>query len=136
VALAAANERGVEAQRDVVEEEAVADATHVDPPLGSAESVKSAERIVPVEAEIACKVVARPEGDADEGEAALDRYCGDFGERPVAPCHTERVGVRLPREVGRVVFGSEDPRFDTAVSRLVQQLLRARASSARARIDE
>lgn len=136
VTLATVNERGVEAERDVVEEEPVADAPHVDRPLGSAESVKRAERIVAVEAEVARKVVARPKGDADERQAPFDRHLGHCGQRPVAAGDTERVGVRLPRELGRIVFGSEDPRVDPAVSRLVQQLLRARASSARARVNE
>src|SRR2546427_724430 len=60
VALAAVDEPGVGAERDVVEEDPLADPPDVDSPLGAAERGQRGERIVAVEPDVAGEVVPRP----------------------------------------------------------------------------
>jgi hypothetical protein len=136
VALAAVDELRVEPDGDVVQEEPLADPSDVDPPLRSAERIQRADRVVAVEPEVAREVVPRAEGDADEGEPALERDFGDRGERAVAAGDAQRISLRASGELGRIVFGAEDPGLDPAPPGLFLQLLDARASAARARIDD
>jgi hypothetical protein len=136
VALAAVHEVGVEPQRDVVQENALGDASDVDRPLPSLEGVQGADRVVAVETQVAREVVARPERDADERQLALERNFGDRGERAVTARDAERVSVGRAGELGGVVAGAQDPRFDSAFSRRLEELFRARRAGARARVDE
>src|SRR5204862_1467168 len=64
--LTPVHESCVETERDVVQEEPVVHAADVDPAPAAVERVTGADRIVPVEAEVAGEVVPRPERDADE----------------------------------------------------------------------
>jgi hypothetical protein len=77
VPLAPVDELGVDAERDVVQEDPVSDAADVDAPLPPGEGIQRADRIVPVEAEVPREVVARSEGDGDERELALEGDVGD-----------------------------------------------------------
>ena len=102
--LAPVHEPRVQAERDVVQEEALADASDVDAPLDAVvERGERAERIVAVEAEVAGEVVPRPERDADERHVLLDRDLCDGSERAVAARHPEHVCVGLPRQLRQVV---------------------------------
>ena len=105
--LAPVDEAGVDPERDVVQEEAVVDAGHVDPPFDAGEGRQGSQRIVSVEAEVAREVVSRPERDADKGQPALDRHLGDRRERPVAPRDPEGPGLRAR---ARAVTSSSAPR--------------------------
>jgi hypothetical protein len=127
----------VEAERDVVQEEPLADSPDVDPLLRAGERVESAKRVVPVEAQIAREVVSRPERNADERKVAFERDLGDRGERAVAAGDTERVGLAGGSgQGGWIILGSEDPGVDPAARSFVAKLLRARAAAPRAGIDE
>jgi len=77
MAFAAVHQSRVRAERHVVQEEPVAGVADVDAALGPVERLQGCKRILPVEAEIAHEVVARAEGDADEGHVTLQRGLGD-----------------------------------------------------------
>ncbi len=80
VSFAAMDELGVEAERDVVQEEPIRDAPGVDPALRAFEGVECMDGIVSVELEVACEVVSRAERDADERQAALECNLSDRRE--------------------------------------------------------
>ena len=121
--LAPVHEAGVDPERDVVEEEAVAGARHVDPPLDAvAEGGQGPDRVVAVEPEVTREVVPRPEGDADEWHVLLDRDRGDSGERTVAAGHAEHVGSGAPRELLQIVAVLEEAHLDAAGGRRVAEL--------------
>ena len=82
--LPAVDEPGVEAERDVVQEETVTGPPDVDPPLAARERVERSDRVVAVEAEVARKVVAGAERHAHEPKVALDGDTRDGSERSVA----------------------------------------------------
>jgi hypothetical protein len=136
MALAVVDELRVQPERDVVQEQALADPADVDPPLGSPESVQCADGIVAVEPEVAREVVSGSEGNADEGEVALDRDLCDCGERAVTAGSPECLRIAVACELRDVVAGREDPCLDPAARCLVAELLRARAAAARARVDQ
>ncbi len=123
VVLAPVHEPRVDPERDVVEEEAVAGARHVDAPLDAVvECGQGADRVVAVEPEVAREVVPRPERDADERHVLLDRDLGDGGERAVAAGHAEHVGSGAPRELLQVVAVLEEAHLDAAALRRVAEL--------------
>src|SRR5438876_4581892 len=66
VVLAPVDEPGVEAERDVVQEEPVAGPPDVDPPLAAGERLERTDGVVAVEAEVAREVVPGAEGHAHE----------------------------------------------------------------------
>jgi hypothetical protein len=136
MAFAVVDELRIEPQRDVVQEQALADPTDVDPPLESPKRVQRADWIVAVESEVTREVVSRSEGNADEGDVALDRDLCDCGERTVTTGGAERRRVGITGELCDVIFRLEDPRLDPAARGLLAELLRARASAARARVDQ
>jgi hypothetical protein len=74
-------------------------------------------------------VVPRPERDAHERQAALDRDCGDVAERPVAAGDPDRIGFSGARERRRVLAGSERVRLDAALAGSVCQLARVGAAA-------
>ena len=73
VSLAAVDEYRIDAERDVVQKETIADTAHVDTPFRSCERGERADRIAAVDAEIPREVIPRPERDADKWEVAFDR---------------------------------------------------------------
>ena len=105
VALAAVDESGVEAERDVVEEAPLAGQARVHAALDAVEARQGGERVVAVEAEVAGEVVPRAERHHHEGEVALDRHARDGAERAVAAGHAQRIGVRATGELDEVVVG-------------------------------
>jgi hypothetical protein len=136
-ALAPVHEPGVDAERHVVEEDAVPGAADVDQPFGPArERVKRCDRVVAVEAEVAGEVVARAEGHADEGQLALERDLRDRAERAVAAGDPECLGLGAACELGRILAGAEHAHLDAASPCLVRQFLRVRRARAGARVDE
>jgi hypothetical protein len=135
MSLTAIDELCVQPDRDVVEEDAVAGAADVDPPLGSGERGQRADRVAPVEPEIAGEVIARAEGDDDERKVALDRDPGDRAQRSVPARDSERFGVGTAGKVGRIVVGAENSCLDAPGAGLRNELFRARLS-ARAWVDE
>ncbi len=102
VVLAPVHEAGVDAERDVVEEDAVADLADVDLSLDRivVEGRQRAERIVAVEADVSGEVVPRSERNADEGRVGLERDRGDLPRgsrrRPRCPARRRRRRVRAP----------------------------------------
>lgn len=133
--LSLVDEVGVSADRDVVQEESLADASDVDPSLHASEGDQGADRIVTIETEVAREVVPGAERDADERQVALDRDLGDRRQRSVAPGdpHRPRVGSC---ELRRIVVGAEDSGLDPLAPCRLFKLLRARILTTRARIDE
>lgn len=132
------DEVGVEAQGDVVQEQAVADAADVDAALLTLhERAEGADRVVAVETDVPRKVVPRAERDADEREVALDRHLCDRRERSVAAGDAERVGLGGAGELGRIVgLRMEYVRLDAAAAGLLDKVLRARIVVTRARVDQ
>jgi hypothetical protein len=119
------DEARIEPQRDVVEKEAIADRTHVDPPLAAVEGREGCDRVVPVDAEVSGEVVPCPERNADEGKVAPDGDRRDGGERAVSTCHSQgfRSGVGRPAsDLGRVVVLAEDVDVDTKATSLRGEL--------------
>ena len=88
------DDRGVDAERHVVDEEPVADRRVVDAPLdGVAEGVEARARVVAVDAQVEGEVVAGAGRDAHERQVVLDGDRGDEGLGPVAAGHAEAVGA-------------------------------------------
>ena len=108
----------------------------VDPAFLACERIERGDRVVPVQAEVTREMVARPKGDADEGQVALDRDFRDRRQRAVAARHAERVGLSRSCELRGVVLLLEDSGFDPAVGGGRAKLVRARGVVPRARIDE
>src|SRR5207237_8348502 len=95
VMLAPVHEACVGADRHVVEEESSANPAEVDAlDRAGVEDGERRERIVTVEAGVACEVVARSEGNADEARAGLERGRRDRGERSVAARDAHDLGSR------------------------------------------
>ena len=69
------------------------------------------------------EVVARSEGDADEGQLSFERDGGDRRQRSVTARHPERVRFGRAREPGRVLAVAEDVRLDPERLRLLRQIL-------------
>jgi hypothetical protein len=136
VALAFVHKERVEAERDVVEKEAFADSADVDRSLGSGEGVQRADWIVAVQPDVSREMVTGAERDADERQVPLERDLGDRGQGAVAAGDAECFRVGVPGELGGIVAGPENTCFDPAAARFFCEFLRARASVARARIDE
>jgi hypothetical protein len=134
--LAPMDERRIQAEREVVQEQGAVRAPDVDPALDAGEGFQGRERIVAVEAEIPREVVPRPVGNADKRDVALERDLGHASERPVAPGDAEGVGVGLSRKVSGVLALAEHVRLDTARLRTRSELLHGRLRVARARVDE
>ena len=108
--------RGVDPERDVVQEQAVVDARPTSIRRSTPrEGREGSERVVSVEAEVAREVVSRPERDADEGQVALDRHLGDRRERAVArPPSRARSASASRARPSSVVALAEDVHRDTA----------------------
>jgi hypothetical protein len=136
VVLTPVHQARVETERDVVEEEPVARARDVDPPLGTFEGFQRRERVVAVEPEVAGEVVPRPERDADECRAGLDRGCGDPGEGAVAACGAQDGSAGGPGKLRRVVAPLQEVRLDAALPGGARELVGARVAVAGARVDQ
>src|SRR5205085_5806200 len=96
VVLPPVDELGVDAERDVVQEEPLADTPHVDAFLAAAEGVERGDRVAAVDPDVAREVVPRPEGNDDERKVALERDDSAPRQRAVASGDPKRVGVRGP----------------------------------------
>ena len=87
------NDRGVDAQRHVVDEETVVDRSEVDAALHRiAISMHRGPGVVAVKAEIEGEVVSGTRRDADERKAVFDGDRSHQRLRAVAAGHTEAVG--------------------------------------------
>ena len=126
VGLPLPHEARVQPDRDVVQEETVTCAAHVDGTLGSLERVERGDRVVGIEPEVAGEVVPRPDRDDEEGQPALDRNGCDRPQRAVAAARAERVRIRFAGQRLHVVARLEEVRGDAAALRLLGDL-RARA---------
>ena len=116
--LAPVHERRVDPERDVVQEAAAADAAHVHAPFLAAEALERAERVVPIEPDVAGEVIPGAERNADEGQIALDRDRGDARHGAVTAGHAEDVDGGPARELGGVLALADDPRLDPEPLRL------------------
>src|SRR4051794_24608623 len=127
VALPAVHEPGVDTDRDVVQEAAVGDAADIDLPFDSClEGRERPERVVAVEADVSREVVPRPERDADEGGARLERDRRDCAERPVAPRHADDLSAGGPGDLAGALVLAEDVRLDPESLRLGDELVGSR----------
>ena len=134
--LAPVHEPRVEAERDVVQEEPVADAADVDPSLLAVEGREDSDRIVAVEPDVPGEVIAGPERDADERNVLLDRHLGHRSQRAVSACHSEGLGACVPRDLRKVFPLLEEMDLDGKPTRSVNQLVRARRARSRALVDD
>jgi hypothetical protein len=104
------HESGVEAQRDVVEEDSTVHSGGVDPTFRAVESRERGERVVWVEAEIPREVVPRTERDADEGNVLLERDGRNCPQRTVSARDPERRDAALrslPSDARSVLAGTQ-----------------------------
>jgi hypothetical protein len=134
--LAPVDESRVEAERYVVEEEPPVDASDVDSAFDAGEGRQRPERVVPIETEVAGKVVPGSVRDADEGKPALERDLGDRCKRAVAPRDSEAVRISGACDFGGVLTGAEGMRVDPARPRACRKLVRARFRVPCTRIDD
>ena len=114
VVLTPVDEPGVDAEGHVVEEEPVARLADVDAPLSCVvvERCERTERVVPVEADVAGEMIARPEGDADERRAGLERDPRDRSERAVAARRAEHRRTGGACELRGIVSLLQEMRLD------------------------
>jgi hypothetical protein len=136
VPLAAVYELGIEAERDVVQEESVGDAPDVDPPLRTFEGVERLDGVIAVEPEVAREVVAGAEWDADERQVALECNLRYRRERAVAAGNPEDLLVCSAGAPFSIVVGSENAGRQTTATRLLGKLLGRRPPAPRTGIDE
>ena len=88
------DDRGVDAERHVVDEEPIVDRGVVDPPFDRVpEGVDAPAGVLTVETEVEGEVVAGAGGDADERDIVLDGDRRDEGLRAVAAGHPQAVGA-------------------------------------------
>ena len=85
VRLAAVDERGVGAERDVVQEKPFADPADVDPPFLAAEGRERRQRIRTVKPEVAREVVPCPERDTDNCSSRSIATCATAASDPSPP---------------------------------------------------
>jgi hypothetical protein len=133
------HEARIQAQRDVVEKEALADRADVDPPLAALEGREGSNRVVPVDAEVSGEVVPRPERNADEREVALQGDRRDCRVRAVSTGHSQgfRSGLgRSAGNLGRVVVLAEDVDVDRKATSFLGELFRRGPLVSRPRIDQ
>ena len=84
----------IDAERGVVDEDALVERREVDAPLDPVgERIERADDVVPVEAEVEGEVVARAGGDADVGNVMPHGDRGDQRLRAVTPRHPDDVGT-------------------------------------------
>ena len=130
----------VDAEGDVVQEDAAVHFAHVDQALHPIrERVKSPGHVLPVHTEVQREVVARPDRDADEGQPMRRGDCCYVRERPVAARHPERIctiGHDLQDACPQVVAGAEDHCFDSALACLLDDPVAGRRAVTRPGVDE
>ena len=132
VDLAPVHERRVGADRDVVQEQALAGTPNVDATLPARECLERRHGIAPVEAEIPGEVIAGPEGNADERQVVLDRDLCDRRQRAVAAGDSDclRIGRTFRGNRCRVFALAQYVRSDSPSGRPVSQFLDTDASPA------
>ena len=130
------DQRGVGAERDVVQKNAVAGQADIDPPLIAAEGCERTQRVRMIEPQVAGEVIASPERDTDKRQLALEGNLGDRRQLAVAARNAEHVGASFGCKRSRIVALTEDAGLDFPRSRRGKQLIRARPALPRARVDQ
>jgi hypothetical protein len=119
------DDRGIDPQRHVVDEEAVVDRSEVDPSLHRvAIGIHRGPGVVAVEAEIEGEVVAGARRDAHEREAVLDSNRGHQRLRAVATGHAEAIGSAgdgIASELLEVEPPGQHHRLDAKLGREVEE---------------
>jgi hypothetical protein len=134
--LALVDETGVDAERDVVEEDPVGDPPDVDPAFGAAaERSERREGIVAVEAEIAGEVVAGAERDTDERGVAIECDLRDRREGAVAAGYAEDLGARGPRCLAWILACREQMWLDSELPGGVHEFRGVLGALAGTRVD-
>ena len=134
--LASVHELRIDPEGDVVQEEAVAHAADVHSLLAASVRLERPDRVVAVETDVAGEVVTRSERDDDERQVALDRDRRARGERSVAACDPQRLGLGAAQDLRQVVAFGEETGFDPTLLRGCAKLLRARIPAPGAGIDQ
>ena len=129
---------GVDAQRDVVHEEAVAHRAVVDEALDAvAKGDHALARVFLVEAQVLGEMVARAGRDADERDVVLVADRGDEGLRPVAAGHAQAVGAAgdgVAGQNGEVEAVVEKDRLDAHLGGDLRQAELRHLAAARPRV--
>ena len=130
----------VDAEGDVVEEEAAVHLGHVDSALDPVgERVECADQIAAVDAEVEREVVAGAGWNADERKVVRESGCGHDGERPVAAGGAERVRAARDRVVDErceVVVSAQIDHVDAALARPLGEAGARRLAATGLRVDE
>jgi hypothetical protein len=130
------DEAGVEAERDVVQEETLGYCSDIDSALDAVKRRQRADGVVAVETEVSREVVARAERDADQRDIALERHPRDGSQRAVAAGHPDNLRVGSASLLSRILTLLEDVDVDTTTRRFLPEVVRRRPAVARAGIDE
>jgi hypothetical protein len=129
----------VDPQRDVVQEWAAVDLSHVNPALEPRrERIERSEQVMPGDPHIEREVISRPGGKADERQIVLCRRSGDCRQRAVTAGHAQRVGSRLdgyPNDRREIVSRAEHDRLDASFACSISEGGPRRLAVARSRID-
>ena len=130
----------VDAEGDVVQEDAAVHFAHVDQALHPiSERVKGPGHVLPVHTEVERKMVARPAWDADEGQSMRRGDCCYVRERPVAARHPERIcalGHDLQDACPQVAPGVEHHCFDSVLACPLDDPVAGRRAATRPGVDE
>ena len=130
----------VDAEGDVVQEDAAVHFAHVDQALHPIrERVKSPGHVLPVHTEVQRKMVPRPDRDAHERQPLRRSDCRHVRERPVAARHPERIrtiGHDLQNACPQVVAGAQGHRLDSALACPLDDPVAGRRALTRPGVDE
>ena len=130
----------VDAEGDVVQEDAAVHFAHVDQALHPiSECGKSPGHVLAVHTEVERKMVARSAWDADEGQPMRRGDCCYVRERPVAARYPERIcaiGHSLQDACPQVVAGTDGHCFDSVLACPLDDPVAGRRAVTRPGVDE
>jgi hypothetical protein len=130
----------VDAERDVVEEQAPINLGHVDPALDPvAERVERARDVIPVHSRVEGEVIARPGRDTDKRKLVRGRDSGHDREGTVTASHSEgicAVGNRCSGQRSQTLARDHDDNLDILLARPLNDPIACSRPPARPGIDE
>ena len=130
---------GVDAERNIVEEELLPDSSHINLELNSAKRGLECFRwVASVESQIHGEVVPSARRNAGEGHIAVDGHLCNPGKGTVAPCDDQMITAvvhRCVRESTELLSLLADHRFDAKTLGLVHEPYLRRFPTATVRVD-